>query len=142
MGGGVKLLIIPYPCWRIGDSTDFKFQKFPLCYTYENGGIRDFALIIRVHSKGNRTIIIRRDQFTHSRDHQRAIVKIYENFHFAENHHSFRHQSGTKLKVDHFKTEIYGKQPVSYFGPNIRNSIPQEIKNVTTLAAFKTKIKR
>ena len=69
-------------------------------------------------------------------------MKIHENFHFAENHYSFRHQSGAKLKVDHFKTETYGKQPVSYFGPNIWNSIPQEIKNVTTLAAFKTKIKR
>ena len=40
----------------------------------------------------------------------------------------------TRVKVDHVKTETYGKQSVSYLGPKIWNSIPQEIKNVTTLA--------
>ena len=45
------------------------------------------------------------------------------------------------MKIDHVKTEKYGKQFGSYLRPKIWNSIPQEIKSVTTLAAFKTKIK-
>ena len=39
-------------------------------------------------------------------------------------------------------TEKYGKYSVSYLGHKIWNSIPQEIKNITTLAAFKTNITR
>ena len=70
------------------------------------------------------------------------VQLISENFYFAENHYNFRYQSKTKFKVDHINTETYGKLSVSYFGPKIWNSTPQEIKNVITLAAFKTKIKR
>ena len=70
-----------------------------------------------------------------------TVGTISENFHFVQNHYNFRRQSGKKFKVDHVETETYGKQSISYFGPKIWNSIPQEIKNVTTLAAFKTKIK-
>ena len=71
-----------------------------------------------------------------------SVQLVSAKFNFVENHYNFRHQSGRKFKVDHFKTETYGKQSVSYLGPKIWNYIPQEIKNVTTLAAFKTKIKR
>ena len=46
----------------------------------------------------------------------------------AENHYNFRHQSGTKFKVDHVNTQTYGKQSVSYFGPKTWNSIPKEKK--------------
>ena len=70
------------------------------------------------------------------------VQLVSEKFHFAENHY----QTGAKFKVDHVKTKTYGKQSISYLGPKIWNSIPQEIpqeiKNLTTLAAFKTKIKR
>ena len=55
------------------------------------------------------------------------VQLVRENFHFAENHYSFRHQSGTKFKVDHVETETYDKQSISYFGPKIWNYIPQEI---------------
>ena len=66
----------PLSNWRIGDSTDFKFQKSPLCYTYENEGIPTFALFIRFHSKRKRTIIIKRgDNFYSLRDHRKAIMK-------------------------------------------------------------------
>ena len=71
-----------------------------------------------------------------------SVQLVSENFHFAENHYNFRHQLGTKFKVDHVKTETYAKQSVLYLGHKIWNSIPQETKNVTTLATFKTKIKR
>ena len=71
--GTVQLMVydglqaITYPYWWIGDSTDFKFQKSPLCYTYENEEIPNLTLFIRVHSKRKRTIIIRRgDNCTHS----------------------------------------------------------------------------
>ena len=37
-----------------------------------------------------------------------SILLVSENLNFAENHHRFRHQSGTKFKVDHVKTETYG----------------------------------
>ena len=70
-----------------------------------------------------------------------SVQLVSENFHFAENHYNFRHQSGTKFKVDHVETETYGKQSIPYCGPEIWISIPQEMKNVTTLAACKTKIK-
>ena len=70
-----------------------------------------------------------------------SVQLVSENFHFAENHYNLRHQSGTKLKVDHVKTKTYGKQSISYLGPKIWNSRPQEKKKVTTLAAFKFKIK-
>ena len=70
-----------------------------------------------------------------------SVYLVSENFYFAENHYNMRHESGTKFKLDHVKTETYDKQSVSYFGLKIWNSIPQEIKNVT-LAAFKPKIKR
>ena len=70
-----------------------------------------------------------------------SLQLVSENFQFAENHYNFRHQSKKKFKVDHVETETYGKQSISYLGPEIWNSVPQEIKTVTTLAAFKTKIK-
>ena len=70
------------------------------------------------------------------------VQLVSENFHFGENHYNFKHQSGTKFNVDNVKTETYGKQSVSYLGPKIWNSTPQEIKKVITLAALKTKIKR
>ena len=70
-----------------------------------------------------------------------SVQLVSENFHFTENHYNFRHQSGTKFKVIYLETETYGKQSTSYLGPKIWNSMPQEIKNVATLAAFKTKIK-
>ena len=47
-----------------------------------------------------------------------------------------------KLKVDHVNTEKYGNRSVSHFGPKIRNCVLQETKNVTSLAAFKTKTGR
>ena len=69
------------------------------------------------------------------------VQLVSQSFHFAENHYNFRHQSGPKFKVDHVYTEICSKQPVSHHGPKMWNSIPQEIKTVTTLATFKNKIK-
>ena len=71
-----------------------------------------------------------------------SVQLISENFHFLENHYNFRHQLGKTFKVDHVETETYGKQSISYFGLKIWNSIPQEIKNVATLAGSKTKRKR
>ena len=59
-----------------------------------------------------------------------SVQLVSENFHFAENHYNFRNQSGTKFKVDHVKTETYGKQSVSYLGPKILNFIPQKIKEL------------
>ena len=53
-----ELPIISFPCWRIGDSTDLKFQKLPFHYTYKNEGTRNFTLFISLCIKGNRTIII------------------------------------------------------------------------------------
>ena len=70
-----------------------------------------------------------------------SVQLVSENFHFVENHYNFRHQSGKIFKVNHVETETYGKRSISYFGPKIWNSIPQEIKNVTNLTTFKTKIK-
>ena len=71
-----------------------------------------------------------------------SVQLVSENLHFEENHYNFRHQSEPKFKIDHVNTETYGKQSVSYQGPKILNSILQEIETVTTLTAFKTKIKR
>ena len=71
-----------------------------------------------------------------------SVQLVSENFHFLENHYNLRNQSGIKFKVDHVKTDRYGKQSVSYLGPKIWYSILQKIKNFTTLAAFTTKIKR
>ena len=71
-----------------------------------------------------------------------SIQLVSENVYFAENHYNFKHQSKTKFQVDHVKTETYGKQSISYLRPKIWNSILQDIKNVTTLVEFKTKIKR
>ena len=42
-----------------------------------------------------------------------SVQLFSENFHFAENHHNFRHQTRTKFKADHVKTETYGKQSIS-----------------------------
>ena len=70
-----------------------------------------------------------------------SVQLVGENFHFVENDYNFRHQSRKKCKVNHVETETYGKQSISYFGPKIWNSIPQEIKNIKNLATFKTKIK-
>ena len=64
------------------------------------------------------------------------VLLVSRNFHFAENHYNFKHQPGTKFKVNHVKSETYGKQSISYLGPKIWNPIPQEIKNITTLAAY------
>ena len=30
-----------------------------------------------------------------------SVQLVSENFHFAQNHYNFRHQSGTKFNVDH-----------------------------------------
>ena len=45
-----------------------------------------------------------------------SVYLVSENFYFAENHYNMRHESGTKFKLDHVKTETYGKQSASYFG--------------------------
>ena len=66
---------------------------------------------------------------------------VSEGFHFGENHHNLIHQSGTRFKVDQVNTETYGKKFAPYQGPRTWNSIRQEKKSITTLAAFKTKIK-
>ena len=118
--------------------------------------IHEFALRI-VHNDHQWTfeeLLERDNSFTiHERNLQNLDIEMFkvnnglsvqlvsENFHFAENHYNLRHQSGTKLKVDHVKTKTYGKQSISYLGPKIWNSRPQEKKKVTTLAAFKFKIK-
>ena len=47
-----------------------------------------------------------------------------------------KHQSETKFKVDHIFTEKYGKQSVSYLGPKIWNSIPQEKEKVALSGSF------
>ena len=70
-----------------------------------------------------------------------SVLLVSKNFHFAENYYNFRHESGTKFKIDHIEAETYGKQSISYLGSKIWNSITQEIKNVASLAAFKTKRK-
>ena len=57
-----------------------------------------------------------------------SVQLVSENFHFAENHYNFRHQSGTKFKFDHIEAKAYGKQSMSYLGPKIWISIRQEIK--------------
>ena len=47
----------------------------------------------------------------HVRNLQKLAIEMFkvnnkqsvQKFHFAENHYNFRHQSGTKFKVDHVK---------------------------------------
>ena len=88
----------------------------------------------------------RDNSFTiHERNLQKLAIEMFKvsnglSVQLVSENHDFRHQPGTKFKVDHVNTETYGKQSVSYQGPKIWNSVPQEIKNVTTLQ-FKTKIK-
>lgn len=74
------LRAITYPYWRIGDFTDFKFQKSPLCYTYENKRIPNFALFIRFHkanekeplsSKSERILLIQESSESDS-----EVVKV------------------------------------------------------------------
>ena len=48
-----------------------------------------------------------------------SVQLVSEDFHFAENHYNFRHQSETKFKVDDVETKTYGKQSIPYFGPKI-----------------------
>ena len=45
------LQTIPYPCWRIGGPTNFKFQKSPPCYRYENERIHNFAYEFRAKER-------------------------------------------------------------------------------------------
>ena len=115
---------------------------------------RALRIVYNDHQCTFEELLERDNSFTiHERNIQKLAIEMFkvnnglsvqlvrENFHFVENHYNFRHQSGKKLKVNHVETETYGKQSISYFGPKIWNSIPQEIKNVTNLATFKTKIK-
>ena len=55
---------------------------------------------------------------------------------------SVESQRKTKFNVDHVSTEKFGEESASYFVHKIWNSIPQEIKFITTLAACRTKFKR
>ena len=115
---------------------------------------RALRIVYNDHQCTFEELLERDNSFTiHERNIQKLAIEMFkvnnglsvqlvrENFHFVENHYNFRHQSRKKFKVNHVETETYGKQSISYFGPKIWNSIPQEIKNVTNLATFKTKIK-
>ena len=55
---------------------------------------------------------------------------------------NIRQKQNFKFQVQHVDTKNYGKRYVSYIGPKMWNPIMQELKNVTTLVAFKSKIKR
>ena len=115
---------------------------------------RALRILYNDHQCTFEELLERDSSFTiHERNLQRLAIEMFKvikglsvqlvskDFHFTENHYNFRHQSGTKFKIDHVETKTYGKQSIPYFGPKIWNSITQDIKNVTTLASFKTKIK-
>ena len=49
--GNITRRFTDHPLLLLQGSTDFKFQKSPLCYTYESVGIHNFALLIEFISK-------------------------------------------------------------------------------------------
>ena len=93
---------------------------------------RALRIVYNDHQCTFEELLERDNSFTiHERNLQKLAIEMFkvnngllvklvsENFHFAENHYNFRRKSGTKFKVDHAKTEIYGMQSVSYLGPKI-----------------------
>ena len=100
---------------------------------------RALRIIYNDHQRTFEELLGRDNSFTiHERNIQKLAIEMFKvnnglsvplvsvNFHFVESHLNFRHESGKKFKVNHAETETYGKQSISYFGPKIWNSIPQE----------------
>ena len=111
-----------------------QFSYFPLVWMFHSRKLNH--RIYEIHERALRIVcndqqctfevfLERDNSFTiHERNLQKSTIEMFkvnnglsvqlanENFHFAENHYNFRHQSGTKFKVDHM-AETYGKQSIS-----------------------------
>ena len=87
----------------------------------------------------------------HHRNLQQLAVEIYktlnnlssslmsELFIFKDTGYNLR--GANKLKYDTIKTTHYGSESISFLAPKIWELVPQVIKNSSTLAIFKRKIK-
>ena len=45
------------------------------------------------------------------------------------------------LKIQQYKRKTHGFRTVSYFGPHILNSLPQDLRHCSTLSSFQAKLK-
>ena len=88
----------------------------------------------------------------HHQNIQRLAIEIYkvinneecatgfkDLFHIRD---SYSNRSFSELMVPSVNSELNGKNSMRYMGPLLWNSIPIELRNISTLAAFKTKIKK
>ena len=79
---------------------------------------RALRIVYNDHQSTFEKLLERDDSFAiHERNLQKLAIEMFkvnngllvqlvsENFHFTENHYNFRHQSGTKFKVNHVETE-------------------------------------
>ena len=106
-----------------------QFSYFPLVWMFHSRKLnhriyeiheRALRIVCNDHQCTFEELLERDNSFTihernliHEVNKGLSIQLVNENSHFSENHYNFRHQSGTKLKVDHVKTETYGKQSIS-----------------------------
>ena len=112
-----------------------QFSYFPLVWMFHSRKLnhriyeiheRALRIVCNDHQCTFEELLERDNSFTiHERNLQKSTIEMFkvnnglsvelvnENSHFAENHYNFRHPSGTKFKVDHVKTETYGKKSIS-----------------------------
>ena len=106
-----------------------QFSYFPLVWMFHSRKLnhriyeiheRALRIVCNDHQCTFEELLERDNSFTihernliHEVNNGLSIQLVNENSHFAENHYNSRHQSGTKFKVDHVKTETYGKQSIS-----------------------------
>ena len=55
---------------------------------------------------------------------------------------SYSNRSFSELMVPSVNSVLNGQNSIRYIGPLLWNSIPIELRNISTLAAFKNKIKK
>ena len=113
---------------------------------------RALRLAYKDYSSSFQELLIKDKSVTiHNRNLQLLVTEVYKFLNgispkimggvFELNLHNHELRSGVSFKSHNIKTVNYGQQSISYLAPRIWNQVPNSIKNSTTLAHFKYKIK-
>ena len=71
-----------------------------------------------------------------------CIAYLFELLHAYTPSRTLRSSSDSRmLKIQQYKRKTHGFRTFTYFGPYVWNSLPQDIRQCSTLPSFKTKLK-
>ena len=112
---------------------------------------RALRLVYDDYSSSFETLLERNSSFTiHHQNIQNMLIEIYKSLNKASGENFFDSLFKSKFRQSQFPLELkmpfcnsvyHGKNSIRYFGPQIWNFVPFEIRNAATLEDFSRKIK-